>query len=170
MYYLTIRQFVRTLKNLDAVLDKAAQHAKAHNFDVNNFCTSRLFVDMLPFPAQIRIACDMAKAAGANLAGKEAPKFEDNEATFAQLRERIAKTIAYLDTLNEKDFEKTTAQTVVKIPFPQGKALSAEEYLLARQVPNFFFHVTTAYDILRAGGIPLSKNDYIGALNLLPGG
>jgi hypothetical protein len=169
MYYLTIRQFVRTLKNLDALLDKATQHAKSHNFDVNNFCTSRLFVDMLPFPAQIRIACDMAKAAGANLAGKEAPKFEDNEATVEQLRERIAKTIAFLDTLSEKDFEKTNAQTVVKIPFPQGKALTADEYLIGRQVPNFFFHVTTAYDILRHGGVPLSKNDFIGALNLISG-
>jgi hypothetical protein len=166
MYYLTIRQFVRTLKNLDTVLDKAAQHAKSHNFDVNNFCTSRLFIDMLPFSAQIRIACDMAKAAGANLAGKEAPKFEDSEATFEQLRERIARTVAFLDTLQQKDFENTNAQTVIKIPFPQGKALHAEEYLLARQVPNFFFHVTTAYDILRSGGVPLSKMDYIGALNL----
>jgi uncharacterized protein len=166
MYYLTIRQFARTLKNLDAVLDKAAQHAKSHNFDVNNFCTSRLFIDMLPFTAQIRIACDMAKAAGANLAGKEAPKFEDNEATFEQLRDRIARTVAFLDTLSQKDFENTNAQTVVKIPFPQGKALHAEEYLLARQIPNFFFHVTTAYDILRNGGVPLSKMDFIGSLNL----
>src|SRR5690606_27764556 len=99
MYYLTIRQFVRTLKNLDNVLEKAMQHAKSQNFDVNNFCTSRLFPDMLPFPAQIRIACDMAKAAAANLAGKEAPRFEDNETTFEQLRERIARTIAFLDTL-----------------------------------------------------------------------
>jgi uncharacterized protein len=166
MYYLSIRQFVRTLKNLDAVLDKAAQHAKSHNFDVNNFCTSRLFIDMLPFTAQIRIACDMAKAAGANLAGKEAPKFEDNETTFEQLRDRIGRTIAFLDTLTQKDFEGTNAQTVVKIPFPQGKALHADEYLLGRQIPNFFFHVTTAYDILRNGGVPLSKMDFIGALNL----
>ncbi len=169
MYYLTIRQFVRTLKNLDAVLDKAALHAKAHNFDVDNFCTSRLFVDMLPFPAQVRIACDMAKAAGANLAGKEAPKFEDNEATIEQLRERIAKTIAFLDTLSEKDFEKTSPQTVIKLVFPQGKALNADEYLLARQVPNFFFHVATAYDILRHGGVPLSKTDFIGPLNFVSG-
>lgn len=166
MYYLTIRQFARTLKNLDSVLDKAAQHAKSHNFDVNNYCTSRLFIDMLPFTAQIRIACDMAKAAAANLAGKEAPKFEDNETSFEQLRDRIKRTVAFLDTLTQKDFENTNSQTVIKIPFPQGKALHADEYLLGRQVPNFFFHVTTAYALLRHGGVPLSKMDYIGALNL----
>jgi hypothetical protein len=166
MYYLTIRQFARTLKNLDGLLEKAAQHAKSHNFDVNNYCTSRLFIDMLPFTAQIRIACDMAKAAGANLAGKEAPKFEDNETSFEQLRDRVARTVAFLDTLTQKDFENTNAQTVIKIPFPQGKALHADEYLLGRQVPNFYFHVTTAYALLRHGGVPLSKMDYIGALNV----
>jgi hypothetical protein len=166
MYYLTIRQFVRTLKNLDGILDKAAQHAKAHNFDVNNFCTSRLAPDMLPFPAQIRIACDMAKAAGANLAGKDAPKFEDNESTFDQLRERIGKTIAFLDTISEQDVAKTDSQKIVKIPFPQGKALQVDEYVLGRQVPNFFFHVTTAYALLRSGGVPVGKGDFIGNLNL----
>lgn len=167
MYYLTIRQFVRTLKNLDNLLDKAMQHAKSQNFDVNNFCTSRLFPDMLPFPAQIRIACDMAKAAAANLAGKEAPRFEDNETTFEQLRERIARTVAFLDTLQEKDFAAATPNTKIKIPFPQGKALYADEYVLGRQIPNFFFHVTTAYALLRHGGVPLSKGDFIGALNLM---
>jgi hypothetical protein len=167
MYYLTIRQFVRTLKNLDGILDKAVQHAKSHNFDANNYCTSRLAPDMLPFPAQIRIACDMAKAAGANLAGKEAPKFEDNESTFDQLRERISKTIAFLDTISEKDVAGTNSQKVVKIPFPQGKAVLVDEYVLGRQIPNFFFHVTTAYALLRAGGVPVGKGDFIGNLNLL---
>ena len=85
-YYLTVRQFIRTLKNLDTILEKATRQAEARKFDVNNFCASRLFPDMLPFVAQIRIACDTAKGTAANLAGVEAPRHEDNETTMADLR------------------------------------------------------------------------------------
>lgn len=168
MYYLVIRQFARTLKNLDAILEKAQRHAEAKKFDVNNFLTARLAPDMLPFLAQIRIACDHAKSAASNLAGKEAPVHEDNEKTFEELRGRIAKCISYLDTFTEKDFEKTNAQMKVKLP-RQGKSLYADEYLLGRQMPNFFFHVTTAYDMLREGGVEIGKGDYIGHLNVLEG-
>jgi hypothetical protein len=167
MYYLAIRQFARTLKNLDGVLEKAQKHAEARKFDVNNFCTARLAPDMLPFVSQIRIACDHAKNAAANLAGKEAPKHEDNETTFEQLRGRIGKCLAYLNTFTAQDFAATRPDTIVKIPYPPGKALQADEYLLARQIPNFFFHVTTAYDLLRAGGVEIGKGDYLGSLNLL---
>jgi hypothetical protein len=167
MYYRTIRQFARTLKNLDAILEKAQRQAQAKNFDVNNFLSARLFPDMLPFVAQIRIACDNAKSAAANLSGKEAPRHEDNETTFEQLRARIAKCLAYLDTFTAKDFEKTTSQTVIKMPRPEGKGLQADEYLFGRQVPNFYFHATTAYDLLRHGGIELGKADFLGPLNLI---
>lgn len=166
MYYLAIRQFARTLKNLDAIIGKAASHAEARKFDVNNFCSVRLFPDMLPFAAQVRIATDMAKAAAASLSGKEAPRFEDNETTLEELRGRIRRCIAFLDGFSAADFDKCSATTVVKIPYPQGKALSADEYLLARQIPNFFFHVTTAYNLLRQGGVEIGKNDFIGALDL----
>ena len=167
MYYLAIRQFARTLKNLDAILEKAQKHAETKKFDVNNFCTARLAPDMLPFVAQIRIACDQAKNAAANLSGKEAPKHEDNETTVEQLRGRIAKCLAYLNTFTAQDFEKTRPDTVCKLAYPAGKALQADEYLLARQIPNFYFHVTTAYDILRAGGVEIGKGDYLGTLNLI---
>jgi hypothetical protein len=167
MYYLAVRQFARSLKNLDAIMEKAQRHAQTKNFDVNNFCTARLFPDMLPFVSQIRIACDQAKSTAANLAGKEAPRHEDNETTFEQLRARIAKCLAFLDTLSAKDFEKTTSETRIKIPRPEGKALLADEYLFGRQLPNFYFHVTTAYDLLRHGGVELSKTDYLGSLNLI---
>lgn len=169
MYYLAIRQFARSLKNLDTILGKAVAHAEARKFDVNNFVSARLFVDMLPFAAQVRIATDMAKAAAANLSGKEAPRFEDNETTIEQLRARIGRCVAYLDGLSASDFEKVTSKTVIKIPYPQGKALYAEEYLVGRQIPNFFFHVTTAYNLLREGGVDIGKNDFIGSLNLLDG-
>jgi uncharacterized protein len=166
-YHLAIRQFERSLKNLDAVLDKATKHAEARKFDVNNFCSARLFPDMLPFMAQVRIACDSAKAAAANLAGKEAPKHEDNETSIADLRARIAKVLAYLATFTPADFERTTPQTIIKLPNPAGKGLHADEYLFGRQIPNFYFHLTTAYDLLRHGGVELGKRDYLGPLNLV---
>jgi hypothetical protein len=157
------------LKNLDVIIGKAVSHAEARKFDVNNFCTARLIVDMLPFTAQVNIATDMAKAAAAALSGKEAPKFDDKETTIEQLRARIGRCVAYLDGFTASDFEKVTSKTIVKIPYPAGKALNADEYLFGRQVPNFFFHVTTAYNLLRQGGVEVGKNDFIGSLNLLDG-
>jgi uncharacterized protein len=162
MYYLAVRQFARSLRNLDAVLEKAIKHAEARKFDVNNFMQARLYPDMLPFVAQVRIACDNAKAAAANLSGKEAPKHEDNETTFADLRARIAKCLAYLDTFTAADFQRTTGQTL--ITHRPGKVLQADEYLFGRQFPNFYFHVVTAYDLLRHGGVEIGKSDYLGPL------
>lgn len=169
MYYLAIRQFARSLKNLDVILGKAVSYAEARKFDVNNFVALRLFPDMLPLAAQVRIATDMAKAAAANLGGKEAPKFEDNEQTVEELRARVRRCITFLESFSESDFQNVNAKTIVKIPFPAGKALYAEEYLFGRQIPNFFFHVTTAYNLLRQGGVEVGKLDYIGALDLLEG-
>jgi hypothetical protein len=169
MYYLAIRQFARSLKNLDTILGKAVSYADARKFDVNNFVTARLFPDMLPLASQVRIATDMAKAAAANLGGKEAPKFEDNEKTLEELRSRVRRCISFLETFTAADFEKVNAKTIVKIPFPQGKALYAEEYLFGRQIPHFFFHVTTAYNLLRHGGVEVGKGDYLGSLELLDG-
>jgi len=165
MYYLVIRQFSHTLKNLDAVLSKAEAYAAERKFDVNNLFNARLAPDMLPFVSQIRIACDGAKAAGASLAGKEAPRHEDDEKTFEELHARIGKCLAFLDTLSEADFAQTRPDTVVKLP---GRAavrqLRANDFLLMRQIPNFFFHVTTAYALLRQAGVPIGKSDYLGAI------
>jgi hypothetical protein len=167
MYHLIVRQFMRSLKNLDTIMERAEKHAEARKFDVNNFLTQRLYPDMLPFTAQIRIACDTAKATAANLAVKEAPKHEDNEKTFAELRGRIAKCLGYLETLSAKDFERTRADQPIKMPDRPnrpGKTHRAEEYLVARQIPNFYFHVTTAYNLLRQGGVEIGKSDYLGTL------
>jgi uncharacterized protein len=172
MYYLVVKQFMRTLKNLDVIMGKAQAYADARKFDVNNFCAERLYPDMLPFTVQIRIACDQAKSTAANLAGKEAPKHEDTETTFAELRGRIAKCLGFLETLGPKDFERTTPDTAVKIPDRPnrpGPRLRAEEYLLARQIPNFYFHVTTAYNLLRRGGVEIGKGDYLGTLETIEG-
>lgn len=167
MYYLAVRQFARSLKNLDALLEKAQQSAKTRNFDVNNFISARLYPDMLPFAAQIRIACDTAKFAAAGLAGKENPKHEDNETTVEDLRGRIAKCVSFLDSFRAEDFSRTTPETVCKLARPEGKGLKAEEFLFGRQLPNFYFHVVTAYDILRQGGVTIGKTDYLGSLNLV---
>ena len=167
MYYLTIRQFARTLKNLDAVLSKAEAYATQRGFDVNNLLSARLSPDMLPFVAQIRIACDNAKMAAANLSGKPAPKHEDTEKTFEELHARIGKALSFIDSVTESDFAAIKADQPVKLGYPPNKALRAQDYLLARQIPNFYFHVVTAYDILRQGGVDLGKNDYLGDLPLV---
>jgi hypothetical protein len=167
MYYLAVRQFAFTLRNLDAVMAKAQQYALTRKFDVNNFCTERLAPDMLPFLAQVRIACDQAKNAAANLSGREPPLHEDNEKTFEDLRGRIAKCLSFLDSFTAQDFERTTPDSVVKLQRPPGKGLRANDYLLSRQIPNFFFHVTTAYDLLRRGGVDVGKNDFLGQLNIV---
>jgi len=160
-HYLTVRQFIRSLKNLDTILDKATRQAEARKFDVNNFCAARLFPDMLPFVAQIRIACDTAKGTAANLTGVEAPRHEDNETTVAELRGRIGKCVSYLETFRPADFEKVKGDTLVK---HRDKSIAADEYLFGRQIPNFYFHVVTAYALLRAGGIEVGKSDYLGQL------
>ena len=167
MYTLVVRQFARSLKNLDSVLAKAEKYAEGRKFDVDSFLTARLAPDMLPFATQIRIACDTAKSTAANLAGQEAPKHEDNETTFAELRGRIAKCLAYLEGFGAKDFEHTKPDTLIKLPNRPGQGLHANEYLLARQIPNFYFHVTTAYDLLRHGGVDIGKSDYLGKLELI---
>ena len=167
MYYLAARQFVRTLKNLARILIKAESYAQSRGFDVNNFIGARLAPDMLPFVAQVRIACDSAKSSVANLSGKEAPRHEDNEKTFEELHARIGKTIAFIESVSESDFAKTTPESKMKIPNPPGKLLLANDYLFGRQFPNFYFHVTTAYTILRHGGVAIGKPDYLGELPLL---
>jgi hypothetical protein len=167
MYYLTIRQFARSLRNLDAVLTKAETYAAKRGFDVNNLISARLAPDMLPFVAQIRIACDNAKAAASNLSGKAAPKHEDTEKTFEELHGRIAKCLAFVDSVTEADFASTKPETPIKLAYPPNKALRANDYLFGRQIPNFYFHVVTAYDILRQAGVELGKPDYLGELPVI---
>ena len=167
MFHLAVQHLARSLRNLDAVLGKAEANAKTRNFDVNNFLTARLAPDMLPFVNQIRIACDTAKSTAANLAGKEAPKHEDNETKFEELHARITKCLAYLEGFSAADFEKTRADAPVKLPNRPGKGMRAQDYLWQRQIPNFYFHLTTAYALLRAGGVDIGKSDYLGPLNLI---
>ena len=167
MYYGIIRQFARTLRNLDACLAKAEAYAKDRGFEVDNYCSARLFPDMLPFVVQIRIACDQAKFAAANLAGKPVPKHADTEQTFAELRTRIQSCAEFVESFSEADFVNVDSNRPIAVPYPRGKALVVSEYVLRRQVPQFFFHVSMAYALLRHGGVELGKADYLGELNLV---
>ncbi|MEK8031376.1 DUF1993 domain-containing protein [Ideonella sp. DXS29W] len=150
------------LANLDHCLAKAEANAAARKFDPNVLVGVRLAPDMLPFAAQIRIAGDAAKLAVARMAGIEAPKFEDNESTFAELRERIAKTQAWLETISPAQLD---GREDVDITFPVGRdktrTMKGEAYLKHWALPNFFFHVTTAYALLRHNGVDLGKSDYL---------
>jgi hypothetical protein len=167
MYFQLIQQFARTLRQLDGVLGKAEAHAKARGWDPTKFLTSKLAPDMLPFVNQIRISCDTAKNAAAGLSQQDPPKHEDTEQTFEELHGRIAKCLAYLDGFKASDFEKTKGDAIIKMPNRPGKGIKADDLAWVRQLPNFYFHVTTAYDILRAGGVEIGKTDFLGKYDLV---
>ena len=164
MHSASVPVFVRMLGNLLACLDKAEAHAQARKFDTGVYLTSRLAPDMLPFTKQIQIACDAAKFGVARLAGVESPKFEDNETTLAELRERIQKTMAYVQSIPAAQIDGSDDKDVV-VPRRDGSVtLKGEFYLKHWVLPNFFFHVTTAYALLRHNGVDLGKGDYLGAI------
>ena len=154
--------FRTPLGNLNHILDKGLAHAQARKFDPAVLASYRLAPDMLPFTRQIQIACDAAKNGVARMAGIEAPKFEDDEQTFEQLKARIAKTLAWLDTVPAA---KLDGQEDREITFPVGRdatrTMKAEAYLKHWALPNFFFHVSMAYAILRHNGVELGKADYL---------
>ena len=154
--------FQTALTNLLHCLDKAEANAAARGFDPNVFVTVRLAPDMLPFAAQIRIACDAAKNGTARLAGIEAPKFEDNETTFAELQARINKTLDWLATVPASSID---GREDAEITFPVGRdktrTMTGEAYLKHYALPNLFFHVVTAYALLRHNGVDVGKTDYL---------
>lgn len=166
MYADLLRQFTKSLRNLDAILVKATVNAETRGFPIDNFIGMRLAPDMLPFWRQVTIACDGIKAAAAAYSQVEAPKFDDNETTVAQLRERIAKTLAFVDSIPADELGNISPDQVVKIPFPPGKAMLARDAALSRSIPNIYFHLSMAYAILRHGGVPIGKQDFLGELNL----
>jgi len=162
MHSASVPIFVRMLGNLLAWLDKAEAHAAARKFEPNVLLAARLAPDMLPFVRQIQIACDAAKFGVARLAGVEAPKFEDNEASFAELRERIVKTLDYVQSVPAAQIDGSEDKEVT-VPRRDGPmVIKGEPYLKHFVLPNFFFHVTTAYALLRHNGVDLGKSDYLG--------
>jgi hypothetical protein len=163
IYDLTVPQFIKTLKNLDAILDKAAGYADSKKIDMSVLLESRLAPDMLPLTRQIQIVCDTAKLGASRLTGKSAPVQEDNEKTLSEVKNRIETTISYLQTMKVEDY-KNAATAVITTPRWEGKTLTGEQYAIHHVIPNFYFHVTTAYAILRHNGADIGKKDYLGEM------
>ena len=156
MYQASIPQLTRMLNNLANILQKAEAFAKAKNIDEGVLVNARLAPDMFPLTKQVQIACDQVKNGMARLAGIELPKFDDNETTFAQLQERITKTIAFANSITPAQVDGTEAKEIKFSIKEWNFEFLGEQYLLTWIIPNFYFHVTTAYDILRHNsfGIP----------------
>ena len=163
MHSASVPIFVRMLSNVNVWLDKAETHASAKKFDSSVYLSARLAPDMLTFTKQIQIACDTAKFCVARLAGVESPKFEDKETTITELRERIDATIAYVKSVPAAQIDGSEEKDIT-IPRRDGSTImKGEAYLKHFALPNFFFHVTTAYALLRHNGVELGKMDYLGA-------
>lgn len=164
MYSMSVPVLKRGLENLSAILDKAVAHTEANKIDPAVLLNFRLYPDMLPFTKQIQIASDHAKGCAARLGGVEVPKYEDNETSFADLKARIATTIAFLDSVDRTAIDSSADRDVL-IPLRDRKLqINGHEYLTRMVLPNFHFHLVTAYAILRHNGVPLGKTDFIGAL------
>ena len=164
MYDVSIPIFTLSLTNLSAILDKAASHQESKKVDPKVIPQARLIVDMLPLSAQIQIACDTAKGAAARLAGVEPPKHEDTEATLAELKARVAKTLDFIKTIKPEQFQGAETREIV-LKFPQTTLkFTGINYLTNFVLPNFFFHVTTAYALLRKNGVDLGKRDFLGPI------
>lgn len=158
-----LQLFTKTLENLEKWMDKAGEHAKARSFEVDVLAQARLAPDQFAFVQQVQAACDQAKYAAAYLGGKPAPSHPDTEKTLGELGERIRKCTGFLATVQEKDLAGAEARKVAP-PWLGGRWLHGRDYLVHVAVPNFFFHATMAYAILRHNGVPLGKMDYIGSL------
>ena len=164
MYDVSIPIFTLSLSNLSAILDKAASHQDSKKVDPKVIPQARLIVDMLPLSAQIQIACDTAKGAAARLAGVEPPKHEDTEATLAELKARVAKTLDFIKTIKPEQLQGAETREIV-LKFPQTTLkFTGINYLTNFVLPNFFFHVTTAYALLRKNGVDLGKRDFLGPI------
>jgi len=164
MYDVSIPIFTLSLTNLSAILDKAASHEQSKKVDPKVIPQVRLIVDMLPLSAQIQIACDTAKGAAARLAGVEVPKHEDTEATLAELKARVAKTLDFIKTIKSEQLQGAESREIV-LKFPQTTLkFTGINYLTNFVLPNFFFHVTTAYALLRKNGVDLGKRDFLGSI------
>ena len=161
LYDISIPTYRRGLQNLASFLDKAEAHAKAEGADLATYAQARLAPDMHPFTRQVQLASDAAKGGAARLAGVEAPKMEDVETTFPELKARIAKTIAFLDTIPKAQVDARHA-AVIELPLPgRTMTFTAPDFLMQFSLANFLFHVTTAYGLLRAKGVPLGKLDFL---------
>jgi len=162
MYQASAPRFANMLKNLSAILEKAQAHAEAKKIDPDVLLESRLYPDMLPLVRQVQIASDNAKGAVARLAGVEVPKYEDTEETIADLRARLARTVDFVESIKPAQIDGSEANDIHLKLGPREVTWKGMQYLLGFALPNFYFHVVTAYDILRHNGVEVGKRDFIG--------
>lgn len=164
LYAASVPVFKQMLNSMSAVLAKAEAHATAKNIDPNALLQARLFPDMLPLIRQVQIAGEFARGVSARLAGGEAPKVEENEQTFADLQALIVKTLVFVEGFTAEQIDGHEDREIILRPgTPKEKKLTGQSYLLSYALPQFFFHVTTTYAILRHSGVEVGKRDYMGA-------
>ena len=165
MYDRLFSQMKKMLGQLDGWFDAAVTYAKANDFEPNTLLELRLAPDQFPLARQVQLACDTAKLSAARLTGKEAPVQPDTETTLEGLRARVKGVIAFLETVQPGDLEEAGERSVTQ-PRWEGKTMSGADYFLEHAVPNFFFHLTHVYALLRHRGVPLGKRDYLGPLSM----
>jgi hypothetical protein len=162
MYQASAPIFLKSLKAMVKILTKAKEHVDARKIDEQAFIQSRLFPDMLPFPRQIQIAADAAKFAMARLGGVDAPSFEDKETSFEELIDRVNKTIAFIETLKPEQIDGSEDRDINLVRGGNPVTFKGQPYLLEQTYPNFYFHLTVAYALLRQGGVEVGKLDFLG--------
>jgi hypothetical protein len=165
MYQASVPVFARGLSSLKTILTKVAAHAAAKKIDESAFINARLFPDMLPLKSQVYIATDFARGTVARLAGTEPPKWEDTETTFADLIARVDRTVEAVKSFSAAQIDGSENRPVTRPVRGEPKIFSGINYLLQFSLPNFYFHTTTAYAILRSNGVEIGKGDFIGALD-----
>jgi len=162
LFQVSIPTFDRRLKALSAILDKAAAHAEAKKIDPSAFMTDRLYPDMFPFWLQVQAACDHAKNCTARLTGVELPIFDETEKTFDGLKARIARTLEFVNSATRSAFDGADTRTVKFTTSGKERETTGLDYFLNSALPNFYFHMTTAYGILRHNGVEIGKRDFMG--------
>ena len=162
IYEASVPVLTHFLKGLSAILKKAEAHCEARKIDPDAILLARLFPDMFNFTRQVQLVTDFAKGAGARLAGIAVPSFADEEKTFAELQARIAKTIDFLGNLRKEQFAEAATRTVTIKVAGSDMSFPGGEYFMGYAIPNFYFHLATAYNILRHNGIELGKRDFMG--------
>jgi uncharacterized protein len=160
-HYALVLEIKKMLRNMDGWLDKAVAYAATKKFDANTLLDARLAPDMLPLRFQIQAACDHGKFSAARTGGKEAPKHADDQKTIEEYKTRIASVVEFLDTFSEKDFEGIADRTFAS-PRWEGKSMTAPNYLVENAIPNFFFHISMVYALLRHNGVDVGKRDFLG--------
>ncbi|MDI1232425.1 MAG: DUF1993 domain-containing protein [Methylobacter sp.] len=163
MFTTSIPVFKQMLNSLSTILAKAEAYADEKKIEPNVLLEARLFPDMFPLKRQVQIAADFAKGVSARLAGVEVPAYDDNEQTFSELQARITQTLEFIESLKPEQFEGSETREIVLRPgTPKEKILAGQSYLLSYGLPQFFFHITTAYAILRSNGLNVGKGDFMG--------